>query len=138
MGETNGELTVKTKGVTINNILTFLTAIGLGGGGLAAYKNWPDPAPIVAAVDGAAREAVESLKAESASTRTKTWEAINALRDSQSKTDTQLQVLTTNINNMTNNVQNYIASDRAEAARQEGKIDKQDDRIRDLEMRRTP
>lgn len=138
MGDSNGETVIRTKGVTLNNVLTFLTAIGLGGGGLAAYKHWPDPAPIVQAVDNAAREAVESLKTETVTNRTKTWEAINALRESQSKTDTQIQVLTGTVANLANNVQDYVDTDRAEANRREIKMDKQDDRIRELEIRRTP
>lgn len=139
MGKTTeGTADVTVKGVTLNNILTFLTALGLGGGGFAAYKNWPEPTPIVEAVDTTVRNAVESLKSDTASNRAKTWDAINALRESQSRTDTQLQVLTTNVNNLADNVQDYIVSDRAEAAKAEAKDEKHDDRLRDLEIRRTP
>lgn len=134
--EDGGQLTVK--GVTMNNIITFLTLLGLGGGSFAAWNNWPEPTPIVEAVDLTVRSAVESLKSDTAANRTKTWEAINALRESQSRTDTQLQVLTTNVNNLADNVQDYITSDRAAAAKCELKNEKQDDRLREIEMRKTP
>lgn len=135
---TEGTADVTVRGVTLNNILTFLTALGLGGGGIAAYKNWPDPTPIVAAVDNAAMEAVKALESKSTASTGKTWEAINALRESQSRTDTQLQVLTTNVNNLADNVQDYIVSDRAEASKREDKMERHDERLRELEIRRTP
>ena len=39
----NGEISIRSKGLTLNNLLTILIAGGLGTGGVAAYKNWPTP-----------------------------------------------------------------------------------------------
>ncbi len=128
---------IRVKGITANTIVTVLMALGAGGGGLAAYKNWPDSGPIVAAVDEAARSAAATLTADFANNRTKTWEAINGLKETQSKTAANLDVLTNNVNNLTETVKQGIAADLARDQRQDVQDDRQDDRLLDLE-RRTP